>query len=294
MQVMPECFPCFINQSLRAAKFVTDDKKLQSEILKEVMNNLCSKDNLNISPAEYGIDVYRIVRRMTGVNDPFIKEKENHRNELEELNPHLLELLNSENDIEKFNKYTNLHNGLKLAGIGNIIDLGVDNPINLIEEIDRVFKIGFVYDEFFSFIDMAKKSKTLLYLTDNSGEIYFDLIFIDRLFDYFNLDITLGVKGGPVINDITLDDVKKINLDKRIKVLSNGTDAIGTILKECSTEFNQVFNTADIIISKGQANFESLNYLKKDNLFFSLKLKCEPIAEYTGFKKGDTVFTRSS
>jgi damage-control phosphatase, subfamily I len=290
MLMSAECFPCFINQALRAVKYGTDDKKIHITVIKEVMNYLASKQDINISPAEYGLDVYRIVRKVTGCNDPFKNEKLKHKDEVMGLQEHLKMLLNSQNGVEKYGKYLRLHNAVKLAGIGNIIDLGVSNPINLIEEIDRVFKQGFAKEDFFIFLDKIKKAKNLLYLTDNSGEIYFDLMFIDELFNYFDINILLGVKGGPVINDITIDDVKNMDIDERIEIISNGTDAIGTVLTECSTFFKKKFNDADVIISKGQANFESLNLLKKGNIFYILKLKCESIAEYTGFNKGDTLF----
>lgn len=293
MNIMPECFPCFINQALRAVKFVSNDKDLQVKVIKEVMQNLISKNNLNISPAEYGSDVYGIVRKITGLNDPFLNEKEKHTLEIVPLKPHLIELLNSTKDIEKYGEYLKLHNSAKLAGIGNIIDLGVSTPINIKDEIDRVFKVGFAYEDFFMFIDIMKKAKNVLYLTDNSGEIYFDLIFIDEIFNFFDVQVTLGVKGAPVINDITIDDMKNIAIDERINVVSNGTDAIGTVLSKCSNQFVNTFNSADVIISKGQGNYESLNHLSMNNIFYILKMKCDPIALYSGFKKNDTVFLNS-
>ncbi len=135
------------------------------------------------------------------------------------------------------------------------------------------------------FKEAVLSANKILYLGDNSGEIVFDRLLIEQLpYD----KVTYAVRGYPVINDVTMDDAVATGITKLVTVIDNGSDAPGTILDECSDKFKRVFHDADMIISKGQGNYESLSDSNK-NIFFIFKVKCRVVAENTKSALGSMV-----
>jgi uncharacterized protein with ATP-grasp and redox domains len=122
----------------------------------------------------------------------------------------------------------------------------------------------------------------VLYLADNTGEIVFDRLLIEQLLAGH---VTVAVRGGPVLNDATLADAQAVGLDQIAEVIDNGSDAPGTILDDCSQAFQDSFKRADIIIAKGQGNFETLREVSA-NIFFLLKIKCSVVSAQTGLPIG--------
>lgn len=131
-----------------------------------------------------------------------------------------------------------------------------------------------------------KKAKSLLIIGDNAGETVFDRVLIE---DFLNLNITYAVRSEPIINDATIEDAYASGLEKCATLISTGCNAPGVILDECNEEFLNIFNNADIIISKGQGNYETLSEEKKE-IFFLLKAKCPVISEKLGVSVNDYVF----
>ena len=114
-----------------------------------------------------------------------------------------------------------------------------------------------------------------LYLADNAGEIVFDRLLIERLPAE---KVTLAVRGGAVLNDATLIDAENTGITELVEVIRNGSDAPGTILEDCSEEFKRCFAAADLIVAKGQGNYESLSHFKK-KIYFLLTVKCSVVAQ---------------
>ena len=177
---------------------------------------------------------------------------------------------NSENPLE---------NAVRLAIAGNIIDLGIKTSITN-ADIQKTIKDSLtaplnqvIIEEFRSDIESAQD---ILYLADNAGEIVFDRLLIEQLPEK---KITVAVKGSPVINDATMEDAISTGLTKIVPVIDNGSDGPGTILETCSDEFLSRFEQADLIISKGQGNFETLSEIDK-KIYFFLKAKCSVIAQH--------------
>mgnify|MGYP003884294297 CR=1 FL=1 len=137
------------------------------------------------------------------------------------------------------------------------------------------------------------RSKSLLYLGDNAGEIVWDKILIEELLDRFNIEIIYTVRGFPILNDVTMEDATFVGMDKVVKVISNGFDAPGTLLNRCSEEFLKKYEESDLILSKGQGNYESLS---RENcaIFFVLQVKCPVIARDTHCHVGDLVLKAQS
>ena len=141
-----------------------------------------------------------------------------------------------------------------------------------------------------SFKEATEQAEEIFYLTDNAGEIVLDRLLIEQL-PYEK--VTLVVKGKPVINDATIEDAELAGLPRIVHVIDNGSDGPGTILESCSQSFRDRFTNADLVIAKGQGNYETLSNINK-NIFFLLKAKCPVIANHIGCEVGSFVFRRQS
>jgi damage-control phosphatase, subfamily I len=177
---------------------------------------------------------------------------------------------------------------LHLAIAGNIIDFGAKHDFSdelIHKEIDDALKVELNNDTVEKFRQSIENAENILYLGDNSGEIVFDKLFIEQL---PREKITFAVRGSHIINDALLEDAKTIGLTNIVNVIDNGFNAPGTVLKNCSEEFQTAFNNADLIISKGQGNYETLSESNK-NIVFLLKIKCDIVARDLKGKVGDFV-----
>lgn len=131
-----------------------------------------------------------------------------------------------------------------------------------------------------------KNAKTILLLGDNAGESVFDKLLIEHL--PTNAKVYYAAKDSPIINDATVDDAIEVGLDRVSNVISNGTNAPGTLLHKCSLEFLSIYNMVDVVIAKGQANFETLNQEKR-NVYFLTQIKCVVIAKRYNYNVGDRI-----
>jgi uncharacterized protein with ATP-grasp and redox domains len=182
----------------------------------------------------------------------------------------------------------------RLAILANSIDFGPNHEHGGVEAvIDEAMTCSIPlainnYDQFWSGIN---NSRSLLYLGDNAGEIVFDRLLIEEINHVKELETYFVVREKPVINDVTIDDALAIGMDRVAKIVSNGSDAPATILPQCSTEVQQLFRSVDIIIAKGQGNYESLEG-EPGKIFFLLRAKCPLVAELLGVSVGDCVLKR--
>jgi hypothetical protein len=180
-----------------------------------------------------------------------------------------------------------LYMAIKLAIIGNIIDYGAHSvPEDINEHVRVLIDSKIDASAIADLIIAIKKAKSVLYLGDNAGEIVFDRLFIETL---EHPDLTYVVRSKPVINDVTMEDAVQTGIHKVCNVIENGFDAPSTLLDYCSKEFLEAYKHADLIISKGQGNFEGLMDERDKDIYFLLMAKCEPIAKKLGVNKGDLV-----
>ncbi|MFP4058933.1 MAG: damage-control phosphatase ARMT1 family protein [Bacteroidales bacterium] len=175
----------------------------------------------------------------------------------------------------------------RLAVAGNIIDYGAHSAkANVPCQVSSLLEKPFVIDERDALRQEIKQAGSILYLGDNAGEIVFDKLLIETI---NHPNVTFVVRGFPVINDATRFDAEQTGLDKICRIIDNGHDAPSTLMEHASSQLREAFENADLIISKGQGNFEGLMHSGKENIFFMLMAKCEPIAELLKVKKGDLV-----
>ncbi|MBN2590730.1 MAG: DUF89 family protein [Sedimentisphaerales bacterium] len=283
MKIYIDCMPCFIRQALDSAKLITDDEIVHEQVVRHVLMMSANLD-MSKSPPEISQQIHRLIRKMTNENDPYrdLKQKFNKLalRMLDELEETISE---SENHLET---------AIRLAIAGNIIDLGVKTSLSE-SDVEDVIKncltADFDNSQIEDFKNSIKNSEKILYLTDNAGEIVFDRLLIEQL----PLEkVTVAVRGKPIINDATMEDAQFAGLTEMVEVIDNGSDAPGTILESCSEEFRKHFENADLIIAKGQGNYETLSESDK-NIFFILKAKCPVIAQDLDCEIGRMILRKS-
>ncbi len=282
MRTFLDCVPCFVNEALNVSRRVTDDEAVHERVLKAVLMK-ATELSFSQSPPRMGYEIHRIIRQETGNDDPYREAKIQSNRLALEMCPDLRrKILSSADPFET---------ALRLSIAGNILDFGVGNLTQaraasaLAETIEDALKSPFVPDHAALLREAIEQAEDILYLGDNAGEIVFDRLFIERIPRH---EVTFVVKGGPIINDATREDAELAGLTEIVTVIDNSSRAPGTILELCSTEFQQQFEAADLVIAKGQANYETLSETDK-KVFFLLKVKCPVIARDIGCQVGDMV-----
>ena len=288
MKTSLECVPCFFKQAIEAGKIA----KASIDIQKKIINKVCGKLSefpFDLPPSYMGRNIYNIVSEETKNKDPFydIKLKSNKL-----ALKFYSKLKQKVKDAED-----GLFVAVELAVIGNIIDLGIKNSIEVEKELEsflngeceinlKINKARFDYREF---EEGLKKANLIVYIGDNAGEIVFDRILLEQIkYVWPNKEIVYIVRENPIINDALIEDAYFCGINESAKIISSGSDAPGTILKYCSKDFFEYYNKADLIISKGQGNFETLSGAGK-KIYFLLRAKCPVVAKHVGCKLGDSV-----
>jgi len=275
-----DCLPCLLGQALRAVRAATDDEKLQRRVLNSIASMIPNL-SLGFRPPEIAQQGYQLIYQITGNNDPFHQAKVEANRAALALYPHLKEVVASSGDP--------VLTACKLAIAGNSIDLGPNFEwVDMDSIVETAVASPLVINNYPQFRSSINNSRHILYLGDNAGEIVFDRVLIEELYQLKELEIDFVVRERPIINDVTLDDAIAVGMDKVTRIISSGSDAPATILSQCSSEMLKLYYSADIIIAKGQGNYESLNE-EPDNIFFLLRAKCALLAELLGVKVGDAI-----
>ena len=288
METYLDCIPCFFKQALEAAKITGAEHKIQREVLLELARAL-PEFPLTSSPPEMGRIIYGIVKKITRQDDPYIDLKDKSNRIALNVYPRLKKKVEISKD--------RLLTAVELAIAGNIIDYGAKNSLNVDVEIAKILdeeneaiknESKTIFD-YAGFKDTLVKAKNVLYLADNCGETVFDRILIEEIRSLDDSkEIIYAVKEKPIINDALMEDALKCGIDKLAKVMSSGSDAPGTVLSLCSKEFLTIYEKADMIISKGQGNFEALSQATR-TVFFLFMAKCPVIARHVGCNLGDII-----
>lgn len=240
-------------------------------------NILMSRGN-TISMVQIYSELNRKFCRIIGITNPYEKEKV-------ESNSQSL-LLYKKLRIKVLESSDPFIMALRLAIAGNIIDYGANASFDIEETIKKVIISDFAIDHSKELIQKIKTSSRILYIGDNAGEIVFDKLLIEMI---MHPHMTFAVRGSHVLNDATIEDAKQVGMNLVADVISNGYDAPSTLLSECSEEFMHYYNEADLIISKGQGNYEGLMNENDSRIFHLLMVKCDVIAELLNVKKDSFV-----
>jgi len=271
-----DCLECLVAQALRAARVATDDPVLQREILNHVAAQVPSCD-LGKSPGELSLVIYETVRAVTGIADPYRAIKRAQNEAALALEPELRALVAGAADP--------LAAALYLSAAGNIIDLGVrhNGGIDVRATVEEVMREGFAINHTEALRDSLARSRDLVFLLDNAGEIVFDKILIEELLKHTR--VTAVVKAAPILNDVLREDAEQVGLASLCEVIDNGGAFIGSPLGLVPPAFVDRLRRADMLVAKGQGNYETLDEFPGD-VFLILRAKCEAIAAHMGVKYG--------
>jgi uncharacterized protein with ATP-grasp and redox domains len=273
-----------VRQAREAIALTQVNGERSFEVIQDVLS-LMSKLDWRLPPPVQGQQVHRLIRERTGCSDPYaaIKAKMNQQ------------ALDSYHIWQRqFRRsFEPLQAAARLAIIGNLWDVGAKTQMDqagvlvAFEQALTAPLCGSIEE----FARAVRQAQSILYLADNAGEIVFDRDLLSQL----PLGhLTVAVRGKPVLNDATLADAKVAGLFDLCEVISNGSDAPGTLLQDCSLRFRTRFETADLVIAKGQGNYESLAGCKHPNIFFLLKAKCGVLSEALGVPVGSLVIHRQT
>lgn len=288
MKTYLDCIPCFFRQALESARMSGANRTIQKQILDEVAKAI-PEISLKSCPPEIARVIHQQLRRITKKKDPYLEiKRQSNKMALKVYNKLKAKVSHSKNRLLM---------AVELAIAGNIIDYGVKSSLNVDEEIRKILnqenktikkesKALFAYDRFKRAL---KRAETILYLADNAGETVFDRILIEEIkWEDKSKNILYAVKEKPAINDALMEDAVTCGIDRIARVISSGVDAPGTVLSLCSKKFLKIYRDADMIISKGQGNFEALSRTRR-SVFFMFMAKCPVIAEEVGCKLGDVI-----
>jgi len=281
METNLDCILCFQRQAMQAVSYITDDEVVQERVLRNVMKKLLEL-KWSLKPIDMAHEVHKVVRTVTNDKDPYEGVKKDSNNLVLKLYPRLRSIV--EESVEP------LRVAIRLAIAGNIIDFGALKEFNLENTIKEVTAKRLLIDDYKRFKEKLKDAKTLLFFADNAGEIGFDKLLIETMLKEKTFDkIDFVVKSGPIINDATLEDALYMGLNElpNIEFLTTSNGEKGTSPTISSQEVDGWVKAYDIVISKGQANYEGLSEFS--GIFFMLIVKCPTIASDIGANINDAV-----
>jgi damage-control phosphatase, subfamily I len=285
MHTALDCLPCFLQQSLAAARRITGCEEMQRLIMVEMVRYLSSLD-LEASPPENAMGLYQRLAELAGSPDPYADLKEESNRLALLLLPRQAALVDKATDP--------LLAAVKVAIAGNIIDYGAPHQFDFSVVLENASRRELAIDDYLDFRRDLARAETVLYLADNCGELVFDRLLIERL----DRKVVLAVKEKPIINDALTEDARRCGLDRFCTIITNGTACPGTPLPRCSPTFQDAFQSADLIISKGQGNFETLSATSAP-VYFLLTVKCLVVAAHieklagTGVRLGESVLLKA-
>jgi damage-control phosphatase, subfamily I len=270
------CVQCFLKTYKHLFQKFDVDESHQQDFL-EFFNETVKTKGFLTTP-----EIQRILNKsfckIVGFADPFAAEKKSS-NEIA-LNLYDIwkpKITESEDPFDL---------ALRLAIAGNIMDYGANISFDIQQTITCVLTDNFAIDHSHLLRERISDAKVILYLGDNAGEIVFDKLFIETM---MHTNVTYVVKSNPVLNDVTMKDASQVGMFDAASVISNGFDAPSTVLSCCSHEFLTIYESADLIISKGQGNLEGLLPHSDSRIFYLLMVKCDIIAKRLNVQKGDFV-----
>lgn len=277
-----ECLICQVKAlKHRLEKYEIHEEK-RDFVVSELLKEIAGIDLENSYSPEITRNIMARLKEYSTVEDPYRKEKQEGNRLMLERYDEFREMIH--HSVNPFDT------ALRLAIAGNIIDFGPTNHFDVEGTIEKVLNSDFATDHSAQLQLQIEKSKTILYLGDNCGEIVLDKLFLETV---NHPNVWFAVREKPVLNDATEKEAREVEIHRYAKIISNGDDAPSTLLHRVSSEFKEIYQQADLIISKGMGNYEGLMFESDPRLFFLLMIKCPVIGRKIGSKKGEFVVKRS-
>jgi uncharacterized protein with ATP-grasp and redox domains len=250
------------------------DDETSKRVLDQTAKILLAHD-LSYTPPQIAKEIYRSISDITGLEDPVALAKERAT----------IEAMRIDTSFVR-----NIKDAIKLSAIGNVIDFGAQNEFDLQETIERHFDSSFAIDESNAFLHSLSSAKELVILGDNTGEHIFDKLLIEMILGEYDLKVYYFVRGVPIINDVTPREAEI--LSEVAEVIDTGVQTPGYDLLEANRRSREIFDRADLILSKGMGNFESLYLQAEREIYFLFIVKCNVVAEAIGKEVKDMIFKK--
>jgi len=264
MRTYLDCIPCFVRQALEAARMVTDDAGIHEKAMREALR-MSGEFSFEDPPPVMGGRIHKLVKQLSGSDDPYASVKGRSNHKAMDIAPKL-EALVAESDDP-------FETALRLAIAGNIIDYGVVGHTvddNLMAAMEEALSVALDRERVEALRRDVAGARRILYILDNAGEIVFDAIFIKTIGPE---KVTAAVRSAPIINDVTMKDAVDTGLTYLVPVIDSGSELPGTVLAQTTPDFRARYDAADVIIAKGQGNYETLNE-ESGNIYLLLRVKC--------------------
>jgi hypothetical protein len=285
MKVGARCGYCLIHRGYQQILRSTDDEAMRKEAIGALLHLMADMYSDEAVPSIIGAERDRLLHRITGCPDPYAELKKQANHSALKILPSFETLVAAQPDGERLRKAS------LIACLGNIIEYDVPGHSADVDSVlENIEDERFTIDDLDSFKELLGPGVSLLYLTDNAGEIAFDRILVREL-GRLGCRVTVAVKGGPSINDALMEDAEAVGMvGEADLVITTGTDAVGVNLSEVSREFLDAYRSADVILSKGMANWETLTeYEAPCPTLFLFRAKCEPVATAVGVPMRENV-----
>ena len=281
MLIDEACVGCIINQSVKVADAINAEPSLKDELTSTI--EVMSKDfSFTQNPPEIASYVYEKMSKIANKKDLYDEVKAHSTQKALSFVPLLKEKLSSSSD--------KLLTATKIAVAGNVIDLAAEVEFDLEEELMKIFDTDFAQNDFSKFQVSLQKARNIVILGDNVGEHIFDYMFIETLKElYPNAEYYYFVRGTPIINDVTMLEAKEAAFDKLCNLVDSGVNTPGFAYSRATKEAQKLFDTADLVISKGMGNYECLSPSHRENICFLLKVKCGVVANSLNKEIGDII-----
>jgi damage-control phosphatase, subfamily I len=274
MKTLPECIGCFFAQLAKMSDLHGIDAKTHELMAKELARKVPEMD-LGCSPPQLSRTVSDILIKHLKNDDPYLelKRMENKRaaDMMDEVRSTIV------------NSADPLAMALKFAAAANVIDYGVPDHFALKHSAKELSEREFAVFDIETIKSKLSDASEILMLGDNTGEVFFDRLLLEQLPRSANT--IYAVRSEPIINDVLLEDAREAGIDEFAEIVESGSHLPGTVPSICSEEFRTLYNRADIIISKGQGNFETLSE-EKYPIIFLFAIKCHAVSKQTGHPKG--------
>ncbi len=284
MKVRSHCATCLLQRAELETNRATTEEKTRLKVMQNILALLTREFNSRSVPAYIGAKRDRLIKQLTGCQDPYKEDKVESNNAALKLLPFARKLM--EKAGEGFSRFKT---ACIISMVGNVIEMDVKDHDFDLESLNNEFFFNrqLAIDDTELFYDLAKRAKTILYLVDNAGEIAFDTILVEELRN-LGARVTVVVKGGPALNDALMEDAIEVGMiDIADSVIDTGTDSVGLILDEISDRLKEELSKHDIIVAKGMANYETLSEIHhKIPIIHLLTAKCQTIAESLNINRG--------
>lgn len=275
MNIKPDCLSCLFDQALKVTKLLNLNDATSKKVFDRTSQILIEHD-LSSTPPQIAKDIYQAISEITGDEDPVALAKERATDEALKVDTSFIETI---------------PDAIKMSVMGNVIDFGAKEQFELNEMIQCHFDQPFVLDDTATFIKELRNAKELVIIADNVGEHIFDKLLIETIKKSYDIKVHYFVRGVPIINDITLQEAQL--LKSCANIVDSGVETPGYDLEEANSDSKEIFDRADIVLSKGMGNFESLYRVTKRPVYYLFVIKCAVVAEAIGQNIKELIFTRA-